>query len=192
VLWARAARGETGLDAGLLALGLAAAIVFYDLHHKKNPLSPLVMGLCRVLVYVTTAVALTGTLVPNVSLGALALFAHLVGLTYAAKQENLARLESVWPLVLLLYPVGYGIYLGIDQSLTWGFAVLLAAWLAQSVRFLLVPEVRSIPGAVVRLIAGIALVDALLLASTGSLTLALSAVALCGLTRLLQRVVPGT
>jgi 4-hydroxybenzoate polyprenyltransferase len=192
VMWARAARGESGLDAGLAGLALAGAIVLYDAYHKNNPLSPVLMGLCRVLVYVTASVALTGTVGAAVALGALALLAHLIGLTYAAKQENLVRLEGVWPLALLLYPVGYGFYLGLDQPLTWGFAVLLAVWVTRSVRLLLVPEVRSIPGAVVRLIAGIALVDAMLLAATGAVSLALVAVGMCALTRLFQRVVPGT
>ena len=35
--------------------GLAAAIVYYDWHHKANRLSPFVMGLCRMLVYVAAA-----------------------------------------------------------------------------------------------------------------------------------------
>ena len=38
-------------------VALAAAIVFYNWHHKNNPLSPFVMGLCRMLVYVTAALA---------------------------------------------------------------------------------------------------------------------------------------
>jgi len=36
-------------------LALGALIVAYDLHHKKNPLGPLVMALCRGTVYVTLA-----------------------------------------------------------------------------------------------------------------------------------------
>ena len=39
---------------------LAGAIMLYDAWHKANPLSPLVMGLCRVLVYVTAALAVAG------------------------------------------------------------------------------------------------------------------------------------
>lgn len=190
--WARATRGGGGLDAGVGALGLAGAIVLYDAYHKNNPLSPVLMGLCRVLVYVTSAVALTGTVSLTVGLGATALFCHLIGLTYAAKQENLKRLHGVWPLLLLLEPIGYGVFLGIEKPLTLVFAVLLATWLAHCVRFLVSVEIRSIPAAVVRLIAGIALVDALLIASTGAMTLALIAVGLCGLTRLFQRFVPGT
>jgi 4-hydroxybenzoate polyprenyltransferase len=34
---------------------LATAIVFYNWHHKNNPLSPLIMGVCRMLVYMTAA-----------------------------------------------------------------------------------------------------------------------------------------
>ena len=45
--------------AGAAALALAAAIVLYNWHHKENPLGPLVMGLCRVLVYVAAALCVT-------------------------------------------------------------------------------------------------------------------------------------
>ena len=39
----------------LAALALCGLIVFYDLHHKRNPLSPLLMAGNRVLVYLTAA-----------------------------------------------------------------------------------------------------------------------------------------
>src|SRR5689334_3651974 len=44
-----------GGTAGERALLLAAVIVLYDIWHKNNPLSPVLMGMCRVLVYVTAA-----------------------------------------------------------------------------------------------------------------------------------------
>ena len=43
----------TGLGPLFGGLGLGAAIVLYNRRHKGNPLSPVLMGLCRVLVYVT-------------------------------------------------------------------------------------------------------------------------------------------
>jgi hypothetical protein len=49
-----------------------------------------------------------------------------------------------------------------------------------------------VPQAIVRLIAAIALLDAVLVAATGSLTWALAAAALAPLTRLFQRYIPGT
>ena len=49
--------GGTGYWPAAAGRALAAAILFYDWHHKNNPLSPLVMGLCRVLVYVTAGLS---------------------------------------------------------------------------------------------------------------------------------------
>lgn len=189
------------LLASASAAGLAGCIVFYNAFHKGNPLSPLVMGLCRVMVYVTVAFTVSSRWVPAVGVGCLALLAHLIGLTYVAKQESLNRLKSLWPLALLAATPIYGWSLaqrqlnGIPYSAL--FVVLLMLWVVHSVRFLLVrmtilPGPPSVPGAVVRLIAGIALVDAVLIASTGRLAWAAAAVAGCGLTRVLQRYVPGT
>ena len=52
-------RGGEALLYGLKRSGaaLAGLIVLYDAHHKGTPLSPLIMGLCRVFVYLTAAFA---------------------------------------------------------------------------------------------------------------------------------------
>lgn len=68
------------------ALALSTAIVAYDAWHKSNPLSPALMALCRVLVYVTAAYAVGGTLRAPVIVGTIAMFAYLVGLTWWAKR----------------------------------------------------------------------------------------------------------
>jgi 4-hydroxybenzoate polyprenyltransferase len=77
------------------ALALAATIVVYDAWHKRNPLSPLLMALCRALVYVTAAYA-TGARALGWPLyaGCALLFAYLVGLTWWAKRggSGIARL----------------------------------------------------------------------------------------------------
>ena len=173
-------------------LALAAMIVLYDIYHKNNPLSPLLMGLCRVLVYVTAALAMTASVAPRVQLGAVALLCHLIGLTYAAKQENLARLTSVWPLLFLAVTPVVGVVAAQELGVALAFVVLLCAWLVHSLRFLFHNQRRSIPQAIVRLIAGIALVDAALIATLEQFGLALAAVGCCALTRILQRYVPGT
>lgn len=171
---------------------LAAFIVGYNLHHKQNPLSPLVMGMCRVLVYVTAALAVGGAASFALAGAALALLCYLIGLTYAAKQETLQRIENVWPLMFLALAPAYGLALSLERPLTLGFVALLIAWVVYSVSFLWSARRRSVPSAVVRLIAGIALLDATLIAATGNLWLAGVAVAFCSLTRVFQRVVPGT
>jgi 4-hydroxybenzoate polyprenyltransferase len=69
-------------------LGLGACIVLYDVSHKKNPLAPLVMGLCRVAVYVIAALAVAPRLAAPVYVGGGLQLAYLVGLTLVARHET--------------------------------------------------------------------------------------------------------
>jgi len=69
-------------------LGLAACIIIYDVSHKKNPLAPIVMGLCRVAVYVIAALAVAPRLASLVYVGAALQLGYLVGLTLVARHET--------------------------------------------------------------------------------------------------------
>lgn len=172
--------------------GLAALIVFYDVYHKQNPLSPLVMGACRVMLYVAAAATAGQSIQVPLLLGALALWCHLIGLTYAAKREASNRLTRAWPLAFLAAPVLYGAVLAWEAPLAWPFLAAHGGWAAYALSFLRSGQRRSVPGAVVRWIAGISLLDALLIAATGSVAWAVIAALGCALTRALQRYVPGT
>jgi hypothetical protein len=121
---------------------LAFVVLIYDGYHKNNPLSPLLMGMCRVLLYVMAALALRPALTLDLALGCAVLFGYLVALTQVAKLGNQGRLKRVWP-------VG-------------------------------------------GLIAGISLVDMLLIGMHGGGAIMLLAFAGFALTLLLQRYVPGT
>jgi len=79
-----ALRANTSAIAG--ALSLSVVIVFYNMHHKGNPFSPLLMALCRVLVYVTSGLMLGGTITPALIIGSIALLVYLIGLTFVAKR----------------------------------------------------------------------------------------------------------
>ncbi|MEY4546256.1 MAG: hypothetical protein RL685_2451 [Pseudomonadota bacterium] len=185
--------GGAGLPPAVLSgAALAACIVGYDVYHKQNPLSPILMGLCRVLVYIGVGCAVLGPLRSALLLGAGGLLCHLIGLTYAAKQEALNRLSRAWPLWFLAAPLLYAASLAPAQPLIWPFLLLTVAWDVYALRFLRSGPQRSVPQAIVRLIAGIALIDALSIAATGAFGWALVAVALGLLTRLLQRYIPGT
>lgn len=189
---AQMSRGVTAWGAPLGGLCLAGAIVLYDAWHKSNPLSPLVMGLCRMLVYVTAAlsvVALPGT---AVYVGAGVSLAYLIGLTYAAKKEHLDRLDHAWPLGFLLVPVGYGAVLSIAAPLTLVPLTLFAVWGALAVRRLFRRGPGDVPKAVVALIAGISLLDAVLLAGHGAPEAAVLAIVAFVVTLRLQRWVAGT
>jgi 4-hydroxybenzoate polyprenyltransferase len=182
------AAGWSGVLSGLVLTGV---VTYYDMHHKANPLSPLVMGFCRVLVYVTAALVVSGRLPGPVIGGALVLLSYLIGLTYVAKQETLAKVGNLWPLVFLFAPF---LYMLPALRASVPAAILFTAFLAWILRCiaLLVATPPRIPRAVVGFLAGISLLDGLLIAGAGSPALALVACAGFALTLFLQRYVAGT
>jgi hypothetical protein len=178
--------------AGAVGVVLAGAIVLYDWHHKGNPLSPVVMGACRALVYVTAAVAATMTVSQPVLLAALALLAYVAGVTYTARLEAFGRLASLWPLALLAPPALLALpQLSIEPVTVLALAALFGCALrvAQLLR-------RQAHGDVTRavslLIAGIAVNDALLAATTGDAYAPLACLACFGATLAGQRYVPAS
>jgi 4-hydroxybenzoate polyprenyltransferase len=173
-------------------LALAAAIVFYNWHHKNNPLSPFVMGLCRMLVYITAALAVTVAVSETVWLAALVLLCYLIGLTFAAKKEHLGTLDNFWPLLFLGVPLIYGAWLGRSQPAAFVPLILLAAWIVYAVSLLRRREPGDVPRAVISLIAGISLLDAILLAGSGHIVFAWLAAAAFLVTLGLQRWITGT
>lgn len=181
------------LAAGAAGLALAATVLLYDWLHKRTSLSPVIMGLTRSLCYVLAALA-AGGLNTAVLAGAAGLFCHIVGLTYAAKQEAYDRLDRAWPLGVLALPllVALGFALMADAWLPFALCLALAAAMALALRRLTRRSKGDVPAAVITLIAAISLYDAVLIAAAGFPLLALLAVAGFGLTLMLQRVVPGT
>jgi 4-hydroxybenzoate polyprenyltransferase len=73
-----------GVAATSWGILLAAAIVLYDVWHKGNSLGPLIMGLCRALVYLAAGAAVSGNISLALIIGAIALAAHVAGISYAA------------------------------------------------------------------------------------------------------------
>ena len=51
---------------------------------------------------------------------------YLIGLTYVAKQENLGKVENLWPLVFLLAPLAYGLFHVFGTPWTAAFCLALA------------------------------------------------------------------
>jgi len=182
----------TGWWPAICGMGLAAAIVFYDWYHKANPLSPLVMGVCRVLVYITAGVCFSLPVGGAVLIGAGLLLCYLIGLTYIAKQENLGRVETLWPLIFLAAPVIYGLVLAIQQPLVSMFWLAFSGWMLFALWLVKRRGPGDVPRAVVSLIAGISLFDALLIAGAGLFGFAGLAVLGFFLTLVLQRYVSGT
>jgi 4-hydroxybenzoate polyprenyltransferase len=183
-----------GLAATISGALLAAVIVLYDVWHKGNVLSPLVMGICRALVYIGTGAALAGSTSTAMMIGAAALASHVAGITYAAKQENLDKIGNLWPLALLAVPLLAALpALFSGWIVVVAFLLLLAADIV-AIRLLATrPVPGAVPSAVSGLIAAICLVDALAIALAGG---GVPLVAICALgyplTRLFQKSIPGT
>jgi len=173
---------------------LAGAIVLYDVWHKGNPLSPIVMGLCRALVYVGAGLAVAQSVPRALVVGAIALAAHVIGLACAAKQERLDRVGNLWPLALLAAPLLVAVPgVGGGWAVAVAFALLLGADAAALWVLAKRPVAGSVPRAASELIAAICLVDALAVALAGSDPLLVIACAAgYSLTRLLQMSIPGT
>jgi 4-hydroxybenzoate polyprenyltransferase len=182
----------TGWRASVAGVLLAAMIVLYDIWHKANPIGPLLMGLCRLLVYIIAGIAVAGAVPERLSLAAFVSLCYLIGLTYVAKQENLQRVKNIWPLLFLAVPFAYAA----PFAVTGGAVAVLAALLLATVLFALVlmfrPGASDIPHAMMLLIAGISLLDGLFMAGQGQTFLSAVSVAAFLLTLAFQRFIAGT
>jgi UbiA prenyltransferase family len=149
-----------GLGPALAGLGLIALIVVYDAWHKGNPISPALMAGCRALVYVIAALAVASEL-PGELWGATALlFVYVVGLTQVAKVEG-GGLLGAWPVAALAAPVAYWAF-QLPSAASFLLLAAFGAWVLWALRLV---RARRIGPAVGALIAGIALFDALAVAS---------------------------
>ena len=169
---------------------LAFAILLYDFRHKEVRWSPLVMGACRGLAWLVAGTCVTPMPPLGLLLAAGAGFAHVVGLSYVARQEHLARLEAAWPLLLLALSPLIGLFFASAHPLgllSWaGLVLAIAAGLGLFAR----RRAGDVPRAVVLLLAAICLLDGSFLAAAG--WPALFGPAGFALTLALQRCVRGT
>jgi 4-hydroxybenzoate polyprenyltransferase len=173
-------------------VALTAAILAYDAWHKGNPIGPVLMGLCRVLVYVTAAAAIAGTLPRDLFWAAAMALCYLIGLTYAAKQEDLKQPGHLWPLIFLAAPFVYGLPIAAGFGVGSPIYVALLATVLYALSLMARRGRANIPRVVSVLIAGICLLDALFIAGAGQPLLATLAVLGFPLTLLFQRSIPGT
>ena len=182
----------TGWRPAVAGLTLGITIVFYDWNHKENRLSPIVMGLCRVLVYISAAYAFAVDPPGRVFLMGFLLLCYLIGLTYVAKQEHLERVANLWPLAFLAVPLLWGLQASLTDAIVAGIGLLFLVWVLYSLSFLRRRRPGDVPRAVGSLLAGICLWDALVMAAVGRPAVAALALVLFGLTLLLQRYVSPT
>jgi 4-hydroxybenzoate polyprenyltransferase len=78
-----------GMRALPWSVALIAAITVYDFSHKGKWYGPIVMGLCRALVYCVVASSATGTVATAVLIAAVVMWLYVIALTWVAKAANL-------------------------------------------------------------------------------------------------------
>jgi hypothetical protein len=142
-------------------------------------------------VYITTFFALANQPSDALLVAAALLGAYVVGLTYLAKSEHRPSLVGYWPVALLCLPAV--IFLLTGPAL-WQLPLLalFVGWVGYSCSFVYRATGRDIGGAIGRLIAGIALGDALIAAACGSVLVAVLCLVAFACTLVLQRYVQGT
>ena len=140
------------------APALAAAILLYDAWHKQSPLSVIIMGACRWLLYVTAATVAGGNLQPVMICGGVLWF-YIIVLSLVARGE--AKRGTSMPKtrrLLVLIPVAVGVVAwlnGSRGSLTGDFAFAASFGI-----FFLLPGTNAPVGTWVnRLLAGIPIID---------------------------------
>ncbi len=181
-----------GGGAPLAGLLLAAAIVAYDALHKETALAPLLMALCRFLIYPLAALAASGTFSSALFWGATGLFCYIAGLTYSAKQEELDRVERMWPLAIMGVPFLVALALAGGNLRALALLTLFSLWTAGCLYLLRRRQPGDIGHAVGLMLSGISLYDAVLVAAFGFAGLSLICVVAALLTVVAQRYIPGT
>ncbi|WP_210191601.1 MULTISPECIES: UbiA family prenyltransferase [Rhodomicrobium] len=181
-----------GSKAFLMAILLAGAIVLYDWLHKGTALAPLLMALCRALVYGVAAAAAYGASGEPLLIGAIGLFCYITGLTYAAKQGAFDRVERLWPLAVMAVPLAVGTAAALDRPQALPFFAAFVIWTGGALWLLWRRRQGDVGLAISRLIAGISLYDAILVGAYHSPALGLLCALAVPVTIAAQKFVPGT
>jgi hypothetical protein len=183
-----------GLRATLAGFGTCVAVLAYNKWHKGHAWSPIVMGACRAGLYATAALAVSAKLGSNVLIGAGALWLYIVGLTHIARFETGSVIDRTWVAAFVLSPlVASAPAVASQRSLLPALCfLLLLGWSLRSIGFALRGGKGQIPRAVVSLIAGASLVDALFISLHGTPYAVLAALGAFLLTLKWQRRIPGT
>lgn len=173
-------------------VALVAVIALYDAWHKGNPIGPVIMALARVLVYVVAFFAFASEATGELWVWGAVMLAYVSGLTYIAKTESLPGVGRYWPLATVITPAVVAVIMDPVDVLVWSLAVAHVLWVLHSASFAYRSSNRQVGGAIARLIAGISMLDALVLAVHASWWAVLIAMSCLALTMFLQRYIKGT
>ncbi|MCP4074641.1 MAG: UbiA family prenyltransferase [Gammaproteobacteria bacterium] len=169
---------------------LCGLVLLYDWRHKQNPFGPLIMGLCRGMVYITAAVSVIPALTLQLAISAICLTVWVLGLTMVAKNKNVLA-----GFILLNVSVNVVLLVALNDILSFQGYIAIAAF-AFTLIYVFVYQWKNDKywNSVTLLIASICLLDVLVIVSvTGAFNnLAMASAGLFFLTLFFQRVIEGS
>ena len=191
-----------GSVVAVCAFALGGSVLWYDWIHKRITWSPLIMGLCRLSLYVLAGAAAaespTASLGLPVILSALVLGGYIVGLSNIACHEATGGNVNSWPSWLLVLPLAIAFILPglvVDGEVNWNRLIIAAClyslWVGRSLLFTFKAMIPQHGRTVSGLLAGIVLFDFMLVANQ-EIHMGAVFLGLFGFALLLQRYIPAT
>jgi 4-hydroxybenzoate polyprenyltransferase len=182
-----------GTTTAVLTLLLTGCILLYNMVHKLAAASAVLMGACRLLVYLVSASVARLGVRGNVLWCGLALASYVLGLSWLAQEENGRGPAPYWPAIFLAAPLALAGLSddGLARPTGNVLSLVLAVWVLWALRHAFWRAEPKVGYAVSRLLAGITLVDLL---AVGDLTHPQAGLFLVWfvLALLLQRYIPAT
>ena len=177
----------------LLSILLGASILVYNAAHKAVSWSPILMALCRFVLFLAVASTGQDKIAGSVLWSAIALSCYIVGLSCVARRESGGGLLSWWPCLLLLFPAVLAFLVNNGSYRASGIAAILAysAWTLFCLRDIYWKSPPDLGRGVSRLLAGIVVVDLMSLGLTDAGQIIFMA-GFFGASLLLQKFIPAT
>jgi 4-hydroxybenzoate polyprenyltransferase len=184
---------QFGRVTAILTLLLLICILIYDAVHKAMAFAPVLMAVCRFLLYLVASSVSEHGIGGLAIWGGFALAAYIIGLSFIARRESTRGAVSWWPAILLLAPIGLAMLVNTGSYLTTALqlSVLLGLWILWCLSHTFWRPNRNVGRTVAGLLAGIVLVD--LVAITGApFWLAALMLVMFSATLVFQRFIPAT
>jgi len=170
---------------------LLILIVLYDVWHKENPFSPLLMGLCRFMVYAISFAVFEGVVLVDLLLYGGLFLLYVVGVTSLAGDEVKEKSKRWWPIVFIVVP-GLTFMFSGPNYVSLLVVLVFTAWCLYSVWVSYFSLRAKVVSGVGQLLAGISLFDAAVVAVFGGGMEIVGCLAAFLLTGVLHRYIKGT